>query len=413
MTEQVVRKTPDWQDLSLRRMLLADWFAALGREAGLELDQHGRSGEAFTLGSPKDFNVRAEFIDSEPYLRFVPSDSTRDELIRKLEAEAAARVQRFELGESVWYSTELHEEPFNLAKAPFMGRFMQRLGNQQRIVGWRRLGQVALLEFAEEIPEGEEGKSMLFAPKAIVRAHLAVPGPRPGHFTSHIAHNALETIGAICTLALGRPVTLPPTIFPTKTEETTSLGAHRADSKILTLARKSVPLDIFGWAGQPGGQQVFEKLRSALLTFDAAVKQEHDAVASILYVVAAECLTPPPVPWRKAKLTKRFREFYDELMPDVMDEIVAHGNFEEAIGVRRGERTARALRREALDQIYAFRSGQLHEGLNPSYRGFVGDTGADARRALLSDFAEGAILRFIRAPRSSVIGHPGTEEVSK
>jgi hypothetical protein len=413
MSNDVTLRSPQWHDLALRRMLLADWFAALAIEAGIDLGQHGRSGDAFTLGSPNDFHVRAEFIDSEPFLRFVPSDSTHDALVHQVVTEAVARVQRFELGGNVWYSTELHEESFSIASPAFMGRFMQRLGNQIRIAGWRRLGSVVLLEFTEEVPDGEEAKPMLFAPKAVIKAHLAVPGPRAGHFTSHIAHSALEAVSAICTLALGRPVRLPPTVFPTETEQIAALDGQRTDEKILTLARKTVPLDVFGWAAQPGGHQVFEKLRSALLTFDAAVKQEHDAVAAILYVVAAECLTPPPTPWRKEKLTKRFREFYDELMPDALDEIVSHGNFEEALGVRRGKRTPRALRRETLDRIYAFRSGQLHEGLDPSYRGFLGETGSGMRRALLSDFAEGAILRFIRAPRSSLIGDPRLEATSE
>lgn len=397
-------------DLRSRRMLLADWFGRLGVDAGLSLTQHGTSGNAYTLGSPSSFNVRAEFIDDEPYLRFVPSDPSHDELIGRLAAEAAARVRAGDFGGEVWYSTELHEIAFSMASPQFMGTLLQRLGNQTRISGWRRLGGGVLLEFTEERAEGENGKPALLAPKAVVKVHIAVPGPWPGHFASHIAHSALEIVGSICTFALGRPVSLPHVVFPAKDEEWNSLGERRADRGVLTLARKGVPLDIFGWVSRAGGLQVFERLRSALLTFDAAVKQDHDVVASILYVVAAECLTTPSAPWRTDKLTKRFREFYDQLMPDALDEIVAHANFEDAIGVRRGNRTPRALRREALDCIYSFRSGQLHEGLDPTYRGFSVDPATHVRRALFSDFAEAAILRFIAAPRSSLIGHPSLSE---
>lgn len=398
-------------DLRSHRMLLADWFARLASDAGLELDQFGTSGEAFTLGSPKGFNVRAEFIQEEPYLRFVPSDSTHEDLIVRLTDKASALVAAGDFGGIVWYSTEVHETVFSMATPHFMGSLLQRLGNQTRISGWRRLGSEVLLEFTEEAAEGDGANPTLFAPKAIVKVHIAVPGPRPGLFASLIAHGVLEVVGAICTLALGRPVGLPHTVFPAKDDTWAELSDRRTDRAILTLARKGVPLDIVGWAGTTGGVPVFDRLRSALLTFDAAVKQDHDAVASILYVVAAECLTTPAPSWRKEKLTKRFREFYDELMPDALDEIVKHGNFEEAIGVRRGDRTERALRREALERIYSLRSGQLHEGLKPTYRGMASlDSSLQVRRALFSDFAEAAILRFIQAPRSSLIGHPGLAE---
>ncbi len=119
-------------------------------------------------------------------------------------------------------------------------------------------------------------------------------------------------------------------------------------------------------------------------------------------------MTAPYTSWRLRKLTKRFKEFFDELMPGDLDEIVAHANFEEAFGIRRGSRTARALRRELLDRIYAYRSGQLHEGLDPSYAGLgVGiDLANETRRGLLAHFAEAAILRYLDAPRVSLVGHP-------
>lgn len=156
---------------------------------------------------------------------------------------------------------------------------------------------------------------------------------------------------------------------------------------------------------------MYTRGRAALLPFDAAGRQERDPVACILYVVAAEALTTPGTDWRSKKLTKRFIEFFDDLMPTELDQIVAHGNFEEAFGMRRGTRSARALRQELLDRIYDYRSGQLHEGLHPSYRGLSSalDTWGEIRRALSADFAEGAILRYLAAPRVSLVGHPAFE----
>jgi hypothetical protein len=161
----------------------------------------------------------------------------------------------------------------------------------------------------------------------------------------------------------------------------------------------------------PGGFEVFSRARAALLSFDAALRQENDSVACILYVVSAESLTVPNTDWRRSRLTKRFIEFFVELMPKDIEEIISHQNFEETFGIKRGKRSARSLRRELLNVIYDYRSGHLHEGLVPSYRGLdVGfEEGNELRRALFCDFAERAILRYLDAPRCSLIGHPAFE----
>jgi hypothetical protein len=144
------------------------------------------------------------------------------------------------------------------------------------------------------------------------------------------------------------------------------------------------------------------------------MQQERDAIACILYVVAAESLTAPDTPWRQSKLTKRFIEFFADLMPNELDQIVAHGNFEEAFGIRRCKRSARALHRKLLERIYDYRSAQLHEGLDLDYTTLGAAIGGEvARRALLAEFAEGAILRYLAAPRGSLIGHPALETVQQ
>jgi hypothetical protein len=212
-----------------------------------------------------------------------------------------------------------------------MGSFMERLGNQTRIVGWRRLGTNVLIEFAEELPKDWDPKNALFAPKALAHIHIAVPAPCVGNFSAHIAHSVVETAAAICSFALGRAVSLPPTVFPTRPAQIPDVSARQLDQTVLTLARKHVPLDIFSVVGAPGGLDHFQRLRSSLLTFDAAKRQEHDAVACILFVVVAECLTTLTTPWRDSQLTKRFIEFFDDLMPEELDQIVSHGNFEASL----------------------------------------------------------------------------------
>lgn len=395
-------------DLKSRRMLLADWFIFLARESGLDFAQQGSGGETFTIGDPRSFHVVAHFKEDAPFLQFVASDASQQKDIDDIAAKAAHHLDRGDFGGVAWYSTELNEVDLELSPFSLMGSLLQRLGSQTRIQGWRRLGNPVLLEFDERIPEDWNKKQQILAPKAIVHAHIAAPGPCPGYFSSRIAHSVVETVGAICTFALGRPVQLPHALFPTDEEDVPELNRRRSDPEILTLARKGTSLDIFNRLIQIAGVEGFQRARAAFITFEAAVRQERDSVASILYVVAAECLTAPYTSWRLRKLTKRFKEFFDDLMPGDLDQIVAHGNFEEAFGIRRGSRTARALRRDLLDRIYGYRSGQLHEGLEPSYAGLsVGsDMASETRRGLLADFAEAAILRYLEAPRVSLVGHP-------
>ena len=392
-------------------MLLADWFNNLGGEFGMEFTQHSASEQAFTMGVPNAFYVTAHFTNDSPFLRFVASDASQQNLVDEIVAKAIDHVNQQDFGGLVWYSTWLNEVDLAFSSFSPMSSFLQRLGNQTRIAGWRRLGANVLLEFVEKIPPDWAESKPILAPKCIVNIHIATPGPGAGHFSSHIAHGVLETVGSICTLALGRPVKLPHAIFPAEAETLADLERRRSDPEILTLARKGVSLDIFSSLSVDGGLDIFRQVRAALITFDAAVRQDRNPVSAILYVVTGECLTKPNTSWRFQRLTKRFIEFFDELMPSDLDQIVAHGNFEEAFGIRRGTRTARTLRRELLKRIYGYRSGQLHEGLEPSYQGLGVslDASADVRRGLLADFAEAAILRYLVAPRSSLVGHPAAE----
>lgn len=398
-----------------KRMLLADWFVHLARESKMNLTQYSTSDQAFTLGAQNAFHIIAHFIKEPPFLNFVASDSRQQEIVDAIVPKAVGRVECGDFGGVVWYSTKLPEFEFKLSSPSIIGSFLQRLGSQRRILGWRKLGASIFLEFTEKLPADWDAKKAIFAPEAMVNVHIAAPGPCAGFCSSHVAYGVVETIGAICTFALGRPITIPSAVFPSKAEVLPQLTACQADHKILTLARNHISLDIYSPLATLGGFEVFTRARAALLTFDAAVRQERDSVACILYVVAAECLATPYTKWGNSKLTKRFIEFFKELMPTALDQIVAHRNFEEVFSIRRGERTARALRRDLLDRIYDYRSGNLHVGLRPSYMGLgVGfDIQETIRRGLFADFAEGAILRYIDSPRGSLIGHPAFCDATK
>lgn len=290
--------------------------------------------------------------------------------------------------------------------------------NQTRFVGWGRVSSGILVEFREELPEGQPNPedNPFVVHRSVIDIHIAAPGPARGPLTEPMAHRVLDEVAAVCTFFLGRAVDFPPIIFPAQDSSVAELDTKLSDPSIGTLTRNGVLLDIYEDLFLRGGLESVNRTRNALLSYDSAIRQNREQVALILYVVAAECLTNPYQPWKTERLTKRFIEFFDELMPDDLDALVQHGNFEAAFGIRRGSRSARALRREFLNTIYNQRSEPVHEGLSASFRGMAGMGGpAHLRRALASQFAQNAILRFLEAPRTTLIGHPATapDESSK
>jgi hypothetical protein len=107
-------------------------------------------------------------------------------------------------------------------------------------------------------------------------------------------------------------------------------------------------------------------------------------------------------------MSRRFLDFFDDLMPQPLDEVLSHANFEEAFQVKRGQRTARALRRDLLRHIYALRSEPIHQGLSTHFHpfGMAYEDSASLQRAFFCDLSERAILAYLQAPRSSLVGHP-------
>lgn len=396
-------------ELEHRQLLSASWLLRLARDSGYHLPQTGTSGATHIFSRPDGgFRIDVTLTDRPPWITATASDSAEQTRINELVRQSGHRVAAGDFGGFVWYSTTLEGQSTPPIDARFMARMLEALGSQTRIQGWRRLGWHVVLNFREELPEGgiPEG-GLLFAPKPVVDVHLAVPGPAEAPFTSPIAHRNVELVGAICTFALGRPVDLPSVVFPADDEDVAGLETHSQDLSIPILARNGVSLDIFNGLLALGGLPSVIRARGAFLSYDAAVRQEREQVAVILYVVATECLTNPFQPWKKDRLTKRFVTFHEELMPQDLDEIVQHANFEQAFAVTRGNRTAPALRRELLSRLYTLRSEPMHEGLSMSFEGMAGmASGAGLRRALASDFAQKAIIRFLQSPRTSLIGHP-------
>jgi len=411
---------PDQPVIQLRldqlQGLSASWLRRLLGEAGYDVSQTSLSPDhPFIIGPQDGLHVTATPLDSPPWIAAESNEQERQgqicELVRR-SGELSSRDLKTEedFGGVVWYTCTLTDEAPNLADPMFFSRMQQLLYTPARVVGWLRLGPGVLLNFREDasnLPEGTgQGETVLFHPNVIIDAYVAVPGPADGPLTRPIAHQFMEVVAAICTFALGRPINLPPLVMPVQDfrgETLADLEIRRADATLLTLARQGIPLDIFHLAVED--KDSWQRIRGALLSYDAALRQQREQVAMILFVVAAECLTNPFQPWKKDRLTTRFVKFFNELMPDHLDSMVQHGNFEQAFEITRGSKSPKTLRRMLLERLYEFRSEPVHEGLAMAYHGF-GHTGITGqRRMLVAWFAEWAILYYIQAPRTSLIGH--------
>lgn len=243
-------------------------------EAGLT-GQYGSGGSNATVGDPQGRNLTLEWLSSQPWVAVTASDPSDQEAAAKWHGAAAAAVDGSDFGGYVWYSTTVSTQEPDMPM--LLGQLMRLLGDQTRIVGWRRLGGNVLLEFDEQ--SNTDGGGFL-APVTTVAIHIATPGPIAGPFSSTVAATVSDVVAAVCSFALGRHVNRPLPIFPTDEGALHDLDGRRADPRIGTLARKGISLDLFDDLTSRAGEQGHVKARSAFLTFDAALQQEREQVAT-------------------------------------------------------------------------------------------------------------------------------------
>jgi hypothetical protein len=324
-------------------------------------------------------------------------------------ATAAEKTGANDTGTDLVYQTTMKScaPPLDMSMMLNMFRI---LGDQVRIVGSRRLSDVVLLDFNEDLPPlpGQ----LLFAPDVQVVATLFLPGPAPGYLARGTAGALFETVSAICALALGRPVEVSDLAhFPLQPEAAEVQKARRYEVSILGLAHSSISLDIFGELMALGGPDAMMRARNSFITFHEAQRQTSADIATMLYVSGIEALITPgrQHDWRKEQVTRRFREGVLSLCSDAVDGLLAHPNLEKALDFRKHGKI-KWQRRKILDHIYDLRSLPTHTGIGPSRGGVMllgGDHGL--RVALLSDLARAALLAYLQAPRSFLTGHPALQ----
>lgn len=304
--------------LDQRQALSASWLRRYLGAAAFDVSSTSLSPDhPFILGPQDGLHVTVTLTDSPPWIAAECSDQQRqgevDELVKRSGDSASVALRTEEdFGGVVWYACALTDEPPNLADGMFFSRMQQLLYTPARIVAWVRLGSDVLLHFREDgsnLPKGAaEGETVLFHPRVLIDVYVAVQGPADGPFTRPVANQCMEVVAAICTFTLGRPINAPPTVWSVeavRAEMLTELATRRADTTLLTLARQGIALDMMFYLAV-ADRDSWRRLLGALLSYDAALRQQREQVATILFIVAAECLTNPFQSWKKDRLTVRF-----------------------------------------------------------------------------------------------------------
>jgi hypothetical protein len=389
------------------RWLCVDWFDELARNEGVIFtnSEDASQGPMRTcLRTADGLEVIVEASETS-LCQFSCGDPKRAELVARWARNAVQLTMDGETRGFVWHHVRMVPIEGNGAE-DFSG-LIATLSGQRRMNCWKRLSEM-LLEFTEDKPP-EAGA--LFPPKTTVNAYIRIPAPKLGRFSEYISNNALELLSAICSFALGRPVERPEFASYADAGLWPDLDNRFADLSIRFVDRDGIPLNFLHAAPLPGGQEYITRIETALITFEAALAERNSRIACVLCIVAAESLCVPEVDaqWKKEKTTDRFVSFYENLIPNELDQMVAHVNFEEIFEIKRGKKKAKRLRGLLLETMYEFRSGLVHGGLRSRPRthlpGFFHGS-IDLRRSQFMWFAEQAILKYLQSPRCSVVGSP-------
>ncbi len=390
-------------DQEMGGLLFEAWLQRISREQlGLEGGQVNFDGITRTVicGNPggTHFSVThsASLMDISSLAGVTEWDA------RRVIEAALVKVVTRDFGNIIVYQTVFSIDEFDFSSPMHL---MRTLGDQRHIEGSGRLSGMALLDFQKTLP-AEAPTELILLPTSEVTVTLFVDGPAESTLTSSLAAGLTEVVAAICAFATGRPVKYNPPLFALEADEAQVALTRRADVSLPTLARDSVSLDIFTDLGNLGGADAQFKARGFLLAYHAALNQTSPDVAVMLLVTSLEALIAPRQPWGKNRVTPRFIHAVIELCPDAVDALIDHQNVGRAFGyVKRGG-TSRQ-RRDILERVYEARSIPTHTGLSLAGSGFFDMASSGYMRvALLSELARAALLAYLQAPRSFILGNP-------
>lgn len=395
----------DWE---MMHRYIVDWFVEIADRNGTTFSQFSTpvSGELLIAGEG-GLSVISKWLGKDPFCTFTSSDKGMQERISIWGAEAVQLTRSGDYGELRWYVLECRFHGFDhqVLSSGGLGSALSRLP----IPEWARLGPLLFNSIVPRPKETHSNQFLAFEGERKLSIYIPVVEPRKfARVADRMAVENCEWAAAACTAATNRGIKLGFRPVPAAKELQSQLTDRLADGTIETWAISGISLSIAPWRFVPGGNSCFERVQAALLTFDAAIKQERDSVACMLYVAAAESLAVINQPWRKNQVVSRFLSFFELLMPDHLNELIEHANYEMAFGLKRGNKKPVQRRRDLLEKLYDFRSTIVHSGTEPAYRGLVGSAspGEMMFRTLCMEFARYAIAAYIRSPFSSLVGRP-------
>lgn len=395
--------------IEVARPLFESWLLHLAN-VRFGASQHSPAGTSkpwtFSFGDPLGPHFTITESELNVSLRNAV-DAAVSEIVEIVNS-ALDRVEALDLGGHVVYQTEMKLQEFTFHGEGAI-HLVRHLSDQRHVEGSRRLSDFVILDFETGLLEETPAGGLFLAPSSQIGVTAFSPGPTESDYTRHTASAIIELTAAICALATGRPVAYSIPLFSAEDGEAEAANHRRHDSSILQLARDSISLDVFANLTSLGGDDSFSRIRSSLLAYHAALKQTSADVATLLFVTSIEALISPRAGWGKRRVTARFIKSLLQICPDVIDGLMDREDVADAFAfIGRGNRGRR--RQDFLSKVYDHRSLTSHMGVSPSPAGFaaIGASGG-VRVAALSELARAAILGYLVAPRSSLIGHPGLE----
>lgn len=376
-----------------RRALFADWLGYLcDKEFGAP--QQGSSGDAWTIGLANGVTVTVRFgPQGEPQVEATDASVDVSSLVDKAFENAA----RGDTGPGQWYRMALSCDVGIDGLALHLPRI---LNEHRRFEGDWAFGSDCLLTFKQ----ANTKPAQLVIPKFDLTAVYRVASPWHGPFGQDRAAEAGTFVRSIAAFASAAPFQPLVGLFPANEGEAKAAQDALAGGLQQIHAEGLVLADALQRLVAPAGREALNRVHGAIYAYEEALSQRSEFVAAILLVSGMEALTTPDRPWRRKRLTVRFIQSISDLCSDELAEILAHENFEQAFGDMRSVR-------QFLDVLYDARSRPLHTGFVQHRVSALPEMGGEPgiRIMFVSKLTRAAILSFLRAPFTSLVGHPDVD----
>jgi hypothetical protein len=374
-------------------LLFQDWFLLLAK-GRIEINGSGSSGESWTFNTTEQNAIKITFLSKAKALK-LEVHSNISAVVEHISIEAQKKVESKSPTPGSWWSIGFEKQQGNLDQNSLLHMF-RNLGTYKRGPQKLRLGRSALLE----IEDGTGDHPALF-PKLSIEVSIISPGASSGPFSKMQAEKMIPVVGAILSTCFGTPLTPSAAFFPVKDEKFDEVVDAVKSNAILELGFQGIPI----WSALQnchlsGAGELADRLVGAMMAYETGMLQRTDHSTLLFFVSAIEALTVPNLKSAKTqRLSKRFCSFLDEFAAAAMDEIMAHGNFEQAFGKI-------TSRKRFAAELYNLRSQPVHTGHFGNYSGMNMADDQSLKVGLVNDVVTGAIAALIKKPVSLLWGHP-------